>query len=331
MPRNEEYPKAMSDAAFEVLVHATNFEAHGVHSFELRAPDGAALPPFTAGGHIDVHLPNGLTRSYSLVNSQAETHRYVIAVSLDRNSTGGSKYLFEHPLVGQTLKISPPRNNFDLIEDASSVVLIAGGIGITPLHSMILRLEELGKSWALHYGVRDRASAAFRQEFEALEAAHPGRVHFNFDLEDGRMLDVQAVVAAAPADAHLYCCGPGPMLDIYKGATAGRAPETVHLEYFAAPPAPSATSGESFTVELSSTGESYEVGPGESILAVLIENGVHAPSNCRAGMCGECVVEVLEGEPDHNDCVLSERERASNGLMMICVSGSKSKKLVIDL
>jgi vanillate O-demethylase ferredoxin subunit len=321
----------MSDTAFEVLVHATNYEARGVHSFELRAPDGAALPPFTAGGHIDVNLPNGLTRSYSLVNSQAETHRYVIAVSLDRNSTGGSKYMFEHPLVGETLKISPPRNNFALIEEADSVVLIAGGIGITPLHSMILRLEKLGKNWALHYGVRDRASAAFREEFEALETAHPGRVHFNFDAEDGRMLDVEAVAAAAPANAHLYCCGPGPMLDIYKAATASRASETVHWEYFAAPPVPSATSGESFTVELSSTGETYEVGPGESILAVLLDNGVHAPSNCRAGMCGECLVEVLEGEPDHNDCVLSERERASNGLMMICVSGSKSKKLVIDL
>jgi vanillate O-demethylase ferredoxin subunit len=320
----------MNDSVLEVLVCAASFAARGVLSFELRAPDGSDLPAFTAGSHIDLHLPNGLIRSYSLVNSPSERHRYVIAVSLDPNSRGGSRYLFEYQLVGQFIKIGKPRNNFSLVEDADSVVLIAGGIGITPLHSMILRLEALGKRWALYYGARDRASAAFRQELEALEAAHPGRVHFNFDQEQGAMLDVERVVAAAPADAHLYCCGPLPMLNIFKAAAAGRPSDTVHIEYFAAPSV-AAPSKEAFTVVVSSTGQAYEVGVEESILDVLLRNGVNAASSCRSGECGSCLVNVLEGEPHHKDFVLSENERAANRLMAICVSGSKSKKLVIDL
>ncbi|MDX1485476.1 MAG: PDR/VanB family oxidoreductase [Alphaproteobacteria bacterium] len=323
----------MSNDVFDVLVCAARLEAREVLSFELRASDGAGLPPFTAGSHIDLHLPNGLIRNYSLVNSQAETDRYVIAVSLDASSTGGSRYLFDHQIVGQTLKISPPRNNFALVEDAPHVVLIAGGIGITPLHSMILRLEEIGTAWELHYGARDRASAAFREELEALDRARPGRIHFNFDDETGGMLDVRKVVEHAPAEAHLYCCGPLPMLEIFNAAAAGRAPDTVHIEYFTPPEAepPSADAQESFTVEIAGTDQSFEVGPGESILGVLLENGVNAAFSCTEGMCGTCVVQVLEGEPDHKDFILSERERASNQLMTICVSGSKSKKLVIDL
>jgi vanillate O-demethylase ferredoxin subunit len=323
----------MNDAVFDVLVRATTLEARGVLSFDLRGPDGADLPAFTAGSHIDVYLPNGLIRNYSLVNSPAETHRYVISVSRDANTTGGSKYLFEHQLVGQTLKISTPRNNFSLVENAKHVVLIAGGIGITPLHSMILHLEETGGSWELHYGTRDRMSAAFREDFEIIESNHPGRIHFNFDDEQGQMLDVGQVVAAAPEDAHLYCCGPLPMLEAFKAATANHPTETVHIEYFTAPtvPAAQATPRKSFTVVLSSTGQSFEVGPTDSILGVLFENGIRAAYSCTEGMCGSCVVGVLEGEPDHKDFVLSDKEHAANNLMTICVSGSLSEKLVIDL
>ncbi len=320
----------MNDAVFDVLIQSTRSEAKGVLSFDLRAPDGAALPAFTAGAHIDVHLPNGITRCYSLVNSQAERDRYVIAVSRDANSKGGSRFLFESQLTGQVIKAGGPRNNFRLVEDAPHVVLIAGGIGVTPLHSMILRLEELGKSWELHYGARERAAAAFRAEFEALEAKRPGRVHFNFDLEDGRFLDVAAVVAKAAPDAHLYCCGPAPMLELYKSACAGRNPETVHLEYFAAPVV-EASANTGFTLELKDSGQTFEIGPDQSILDVLLDAGIAAPFSCGAGECGSCVVEVLEGEPEHRDCVLSDNERAGGKLMMICVSRARSKKLVINL
>lgn len=321
----------MTDSLLDVVVHAVTPVAEGIRSFDLRRPDGSDLPPFTAGSHIDVHLPNGLVRCYSLVNSQAERHRYVLGVSLDRNSSGGSAYMFENDLTGQALKIGAPRNNFALVEDADLVVLIGGGIGITPLHSMIARLEELGKDWQLHYGVRDRASAAFREEFEALEAAKPGRVHFNFDLEDGHFLDVAKVVKEAPSGAHLYCCGPAPMLELYKTAAEGRAPGTVHLEYFAAPDDAVIGSDESFTVVLKSTGQEFEIPAGESILGVLLDNGVSAPYSCGEGECASCLVEVLEGVPDHRDYVLGEKERAENKLMTICVSGSKTKRLVLNL
>ncbi len=321
----------MSDGVIEVQVHATTEVARGVLSFDLRAPDGRDLPPFTAGSHIDVHMTEGLMRCYSLVNAPSERHRYVIAVSLDANSRGGSRYLFDHPMTGQTLRVGTPRNNFALAENAPHVVLIAGGIGITPLYCMIQRLESLGKSWELHFGARDRASAAFRDELQALEATKPGRVHFNFDLEDGKMLDTAAIVARTAPDAHLYCCGPLPMLEIYKAAAAGRDPDTVHIEYFAAPAVASEPASESFTVVLNSTGETFEVPPGKSILDVLLDGGVHAPFSCGAGECGSCVVEVLEGEPIHRDCVLSDNERAGGKLMMICVSGCASKKLVIEL
>ena len=330
----------MNEAVFDVLVREAHPAADGILSFELRPVDGAELPPFTAGSHIDLYLPNGLVRNYSLINSQAERERYVIAVSLDANSTGGSRYLFENQMVGETIKISAPRNNFTLVEDAPHIVLIAGGIGITPLHSMILRSEEIGASWQLHYGTRDRAATAFREEFEALEAARPGRVHFNFDAEAGHMLDVAGVVAGAPPDAHLYCCGPLPMLEIFNAAAAGRAPGTVHIEYFTPPEAPAEAAAEpgaesqgqdSFTLVIKGSGEAYEIGPGDSILGVLIENGVNAAFSCGEGMCGTCLVEVAEGEPDHKDFILSENERASNRMMTICVSGSKTKKLVINL
>jgi vanillate O-demethylase ferredoxin subunit len=326
----------MNEALFDAVIRDAQPVADGILSFELTAPDGADLPPFTAGSHIDLHLPNGLVRNYSLVNSPAERHRYVIAVSLDANSTGGSRYLFENPVVGETLKISAPRNNFTLVDDAPHVVLIAGGIGITPLHSMILRLEEIGADWQLHYGIRDRAAAAFREEFEALESAGPGRVHFNFDAEAGRMLDVAGAVAAAPPDAHLYCCGPTPMLEIFNNAAAGRAPGTAHIEYFK-PPEVVAEDGavseaqETFTVEIKRTGQIFEIGPSDSILGVLLDNGVNAAFSCGEGMCGSCIVEVEEGEPDHKDFVLGEAERTANRMMTICVSGSKSKKLVINL
>ncbi len=342
-------PENMNQALLEVLVRDARIAAAGVLSFELVAADRNALPPFTAGSHIDLHLPCGLIRNYSLVNSPAERERYVIAVSLDAASTGGSAYLFENQMVGVRLKISAPRNNFTLAEDADHVVLIAGGIGITPLHSMILRLEDLGKSWELHYGARDRAAAAFRENLEALENARPGSVHFNFDAEAGHMLDVGQVVAGAPAGAHLYCCGPSGMLEIFNAATAGRPAENIHIEYFSAPvggaagagtaePGAAETAGpeaatglESFTVEIKDSGQSFEIGPGDSILGVLLEDGVNAAFSCGEGMCGSCLVEVVEGEPDHKDFILSATERASNRMMTICVSGSKTKKLVIRI
>jgi vanillate O-demethylase ferredoxin subunit len=329
----------MNTALIDVRVHATKEEARGIRSFDLRPVGGGELPAFAAGAHIDLHLPNGLVRNYSLVNPQGERHRYVIAVSLDANSKGGSRYLHENDLTGEVLEISAPRNNFPLAEDAAPKILIAGGIGITPLYAMIQRMVETGQVWMLFYGARSRECAAFREEIEALEAAKPGRVRFNFDDEAGSILDVVSIAARAPLEAHLYCCGPAPMLESFNMVTANRMPDMVHVEYFTAPTggAGSGAEGEAgdlpgtFTLEIAGTGRSFEVKQGESILGVLMENGIYAASSCQEGCCGTCIVQVLEGVPHHKDFILSERERAANQLMTICVSGSKTKKLVIDL
>lgn len=316
---------------FEVRVVAVRYEASGVHSFELRAPDGGELPPFTAGAHVALHLENGAVRDYSLTNAQSERHRYVIAVALDP-SGAGSRFMFETPLVGRTLSISPPRNNFALAEEARLTVLLAGGIGITPLRSMIHRLETLGRDWVLHYGARDRESAAFVAELEALEAARPGRVQFNFDSQAGRMMDLAVTVALAPPDAHLYCCGPTPMLEAFKQAAAGRDPATVHLEYFSAPSADADVRPTgAFTVTLARSGLTIAVPEGCSILEAVRAQGVYAESSCEAGVCGTCEVRVLEGKPDHRDYVLTEDERQAGRSMMICVSGSLTEDLVLDI
>lgn len=329
----------MNDSLIDVLVHSVTPAAEGIRRFEFHAADGGDLPAFTAGSHIDLHLPNGLVRNYSLVNSQSERHRYVIAVSRDANSSGGSLYLHENDLQGETLKISAPRNNFPLIEDGKPKIMIAGGIGITPLYCMIQRLEEIGEEWLLYYGARTRAAAAFREELEALEAKRPRRILFNYDDEAGEMLNVMAIAARVPLECHLYCCGPAPMLEAFNIVTANRMPDMVHVEYFSAPTG-GAGSGpdedlgelpEVFTVEVAGTGKSFEVKRGQSILGVLMENGINAASSCQEGCCGTCLVNVLEGVPDHKDFVLSPAAKAANKVMTICVSGSKSEKLVIEL
>lgn len=314
----------------EVRVKAIRHEAQGVHSFELRALPGHELPAFTAGAHIDVHLPNGLVRNYSLCNAPSERHRYVIGVNRDARSRGGSQYLHETLRVGDVLTIGAPRNNFALFEDAAHTVLIAGGIGITPLWSMIQRLEELGRSWQLFYAARSRQSAAFLDELRALGPRVQTSLHFNFDQEsDGRLLDLAAIAAGARPDSHLYCCGPLPMLAAFEQACANLPPERVHVEYFAAKEAPSTTGG--FTVELARSGRVIQVPAGKTILDAVLDAGVDAPYSCMEGVCATCETRVIEGLPEHRDLVLSPEEQAANTTMMICCSGARSPRLVLDL
>jgi ferredoxin-NADP reductase len=322
----------MSDnQLLDVLVASTSYEAERINSFELRPCDTEGLPSFTAGAHIDLYLPNGLTRSYSLVNAPSERHRYVIAVSHDLASKGGSRYLFEHSLVGQVIQISRPRNNFRLDEDSRHTIFIAGGIGITPIYCMIQRLEEIKAGWQLHYGARDRRSCAFFAPLTRLQEQYRGRVHFNFDLEDGRLLDLPQILASPSPDADLYCCGPVPMLEAFKAAATGHPIDKIHLEYFTPALAVPLRGGTAFSVTIASTGKTFEISPGRTILDVLLEAGVKADSACQAGACGTCQVGVLHGIPDHHDFVLTREERAANDRMMICVSRSKSPHLLLDL
>lgn len=312
-----------------VVIRAVTLEGIGILSFELRPVTGEVLPSFTAGSHIDVHLPSGIVRSYSLLNSQEEQHRYVIAVQLDPNSRGGSRAAHELR-VGQQLTISAPRNNFALSETAGHSVLIAGGIGITPLWSMLQRLQFLGRSWDLFYSARTRAHAAFLEALEALQPASRERVYLNFDQEPGgRMLDLASLIAGQPPGTHFYCCGPKGMLDAFKGASSGLHPECVHLEYFAGTQEVAREGG--FCVQLAKCGLELSVAPGQTILQAVLDAGVDVPYSCQDGVCGSCEVRVLSGVPDHRDLILSADEQERNNRMMICCSGSKSATLVLDL
>lgn len=303
-----------------VRLRQLRWEAEGVVSAVLEPLPGAALPPFTAGAHLDLALAPGLTRSYSLCNAPGERDRYEIAVQLAPESRGGSRWVHERWRVGDVLAVSEPRNHFALEEAAPLSVLIAGGIGITPMLAMIARLNALGRGWALHYAVRTRARAAF------LDRLADPRVRVVYDHEGDAPLDLAAIVAAAPRDAHLYCCGPTGMLKAFEAAAAGRH---AHVEYFAAA-APAATAG-GYALELRRSGRTVAVAPGQRMLDALLAAGVMLAYSCAQGLCGACETRVLGGVPDHRDDYLTEEEKAANRTVMPCCSGAKSPVLVLDL
>ncbi|WGS18733.1 MULTISPECIES: PDR/VanB family oxidoreductase [unclassified Bradyrhizobium] len=320
----------MADRLLEVRVKRISYEAENINSYELMSLAGDDLVPFTAGGHIDLHLSNGMIRSYSLVNDQRERHRYVIAVNKESAGRGGSKFVHDTVRVGDVVTISEPRNNFALHEDAEHSILIAGGIGITPLLSMVRRLTDLGRSWQLFYAARTRAAAGFLDALSALPPTLHANVHVDFDDErSGRLFDLPAIVGSAPAHAHLYCCGPVPMLHAFEAATANRPADHVHVEYFKAGQAPAIEGG--FEVRLARSNRSIVVEAGKTILDALLEAGIAANYACTEGVCGTCETRVLEGTPDHRDQFLSKEEQAANKTIMICCSGAKSGALVLDL
>jgi tetrachlorobenzoquinone reductase len=311
----------------QVRIKRISYEAERINSYELTAPAGGELVAFSAGSHIDLHLPNGMIRSYSLINDQSERNRYVIAVHKDAAGRGGSSLIHETLRAGDLITISQPRNNFALQENAAHSVLIAGGIGITPLLSMIRRLVALGRSSELFYAARTRGAAAFLDELNAISP----NVHLNFDQEapSGKMLDVSAIVGNASQDAHLYCCGPVSMLDAFERATADRPAGHVHVEYFKAREKAAADGG--FEVRLARSNRSIMVEPGKTILGALLDAGIAVNYACTEGVCGTCETRVIDGTPDHRDLFLGKDEQAANKTMMICCSGSKSRTLVLDL
>lgn len=319
-------------AKVSAYVQRTLDLAEGIRSWELRPANGNALPSFTAGAHVDLHLPNGLVRSYSLCNDPREADRYVIAVSKAATSRGGSSYMFDSLHAGDQVAVSGPMNTFKLEESSRLSVFVAGGIGITPIYSMILRLRSLGAPWRLHYSARTRGVCAFLEELSAFEREAPGRVFFNFDQEPGcRPTDLQALLAELPLHAHVYCCGPRTMLDAFeRSAGAARLlARNVHVEHFSGREQACTDGG--FTVELAQTGLSAFVSRGNTILTVLQQHGVDVAYSCMEGTCGSCETRVIEGVPVHRDSILSEEERASNRTMMICCSGCSSPRLVLDL
>ncbi|SDV48645.1 PDR/VanB family oxidoreductase [Chitinasiproducens palmae] len=316
----------MSQAALQARVRTMRYEADGIVSVELTPLQAGTFPPFDAGAHIDLHLPSGVTRSYSLLNSTDERDRYVLGILSDVKSRGGSRYVHEQLRVGSVLGISAPRNNFALDESAAHSVLIAGGIGITPILCMYRRLRALGHSVQVLYCGRKRSQAAFLAELDAL-----GGVDTHFDDEAGGPPNLKAYLEKQPRDAHVYCCGPAPMLGAFEDACRELGIEHVHLERFSADTTVARADDAGYIVELAQSGKTVEVPAGKTLLETLLEAGIDAEYSCMEGICGACETRVLEGEPDHRDSVLSTAEKASNKVMMICISGCKSGKLVLDL
>ncbi|MDQ2733512.1 MAG: PDR/VanB family oxidoreductase [Pseudomonadota bacterium] len=303
-------------------------EANGICSFEFHERNGGPLPVFDPGAHIDLYLPTGLVRSYSLCNPSDRTS-YVVAVNKDAKSRGGSTYMHQTLRVGAEMKISVPRNNFQLDQTAAHSVFIAGGIGITPILGMVRALSASGKSWELHYGSRSSQAAAFVDELTGLAERTGAKVRFQFGTRPEDPPRLEEICRSAPETAHLYCCGPLGMLSAFEEATRGYSPERVHTEYFSAPE-PIAKAG-GFAVRLAKSGKVVPVKNGCTILDAILAEGVEVSYSCKEGVCGTCETAVLEGTPDHRDLVLSKSERASNRSMMICCSGSLTAELILDL
>lgn len=322
---------------FHAQLHAIRLLAQGVHEFEFRPTNGETWPAASAGAHIDIVLPNGTVRSYSLTNPPGETHRYVCAVALDSTGRGGSKYMHQSLRIGDHVDISIPRNAFPLNEAAEKSVFVAGGIGITPLWSMIQRLTAIGKPWVLYYSTKSPEIAAYTADIAKLASESGNCVNFNFDGgQKEKMLDLRALSASCAEDTHLYCCGPAPMLKAFESACDGRNPETVHREYFAAPaPAPSspgeADGRSAFRVVLSRSNTILNVDESRSILDAVLDAGVDVPFSCMNGVCRSCETRVIGGMPDHRDLVLTDAERESGATMIICCSRAKSEELILDL
>ncbi|RQO82726.1 PDR/VanB family oxidoreductase [Acidovorax sp. FJL06] len=321
----------------QVRVVAKRTEADGIASFELARVDGAELPPFSAGSHIDVHLPQsvgGLTRQYSLCNAshtlKDDPHRYRIAVLRDAASRGGSVAMHDSVHEGDVITISTPRNHFAL-HPAQRTVLLAGGIGVTPLLCMADRLAGTGADFALHYCTRSVERTAFAREIAASPlAAH---THFHFDAgAPEQKLDLPAVLAAPGADTRLYVCGPAGFIDhvVTTARALGWAQDHIHLEYFGAP-AQDTSGDQGFEVRIASTGKVYPIAPDVSVVEALRGHGIDILTSCEQGVCGTCLTRVLEGEVDHRDMYLTEEEKAANEQFMPCCSRARSKLLVLDL
>lgn len=316
---------ARSQQSIDVRVNMIRYAAKAINLYELAPLGGAPLPDATPGSHVDLHLPNGLIRSYSLISAGARPTVYTVAIKRDGASRGGSAFVHESLRVGTAIKITAPRNNFELDESAAHSTFIAGGIGITPIRAMAERASALRQSWNLFYSCRTRGDAAFLFEFEGR-----ANVKLHFDSEHGGAhMDIAAIVARIPAGGHVYCCGPGAMLHAFEAAAKEMPPDRVHVEYFNATQDKATAGG--YWVELVRTGALFQIPPGQTILQVLEKNGIDVAYSCRAGVCGTCEVAVLSGVPDHRDEVLSEVDKANGRRMMICCSGSLGKVLVLDL
>ena len=324
-----------STATLSVRVARKAQETSDICTFELVSTDGKPLPPFSAGSHVDVALPNGLTRQYSLCNDPKESHRYLIGVLRDPASRGGSQAMHEGVQEGQLLQISTPKNHFPLAHDAKRSLLLAGGIGVTPILCMAERLAITGADFAMHYGTRSRDKTAFYERIGT--SSYAKNVQFHFD--DGaaeQKLDIAAALAAPQnspkSGVHLYVCGPKGFMDaVLNTARQQGWPESqLHYEFFAAEVV-KLDSDAGFEIKLASSGRVIPVLKDQTVVQALSAAGVDVQTSCEQGVCGTCLTRVLEGVPDHKDMYLTPEEQAANDQFLPCCSRAKTPLLVLDL
>jgi vanillate monooxygenase ferredoxin subunit len=315
-----------------VTVTARAAIAEGVLRVDLRAAEGgAALPPFSAGAHVDVFLPAGLTRSYSLCNSPHERGRYELGILLEPAGRGGSRSAHADLHPGRTIEISMPRNHFGLVPAPHSL-LIAGGIGITPLLSMAEQLARSEASFELHHCTRSLARTPYRDRIGSSAYASRAWLHLDDDPAAQRFDAAQTLANATPG-SHLYVCGPQGFMDHVLGAARALdwSDERIHREYFGAAPLTAAASDGSFRVRLARSGRVVEVGAAQTVVQALAVQGIAVPVSCEQGICGTCVLRVLDGVPDHRDLWFSDTEHAANDRFTPCCSRARCAELTIDL
>lgn len=300
--------------------------ADGIHLLEFRDPAGADLPAWGPGSHLAIRVPSGAMRNYSLCNDPHERDRYVVAVKREERGRGGSVSLIDGVNIGDSVAVMPPRNLFELVTSAPSYIFVAGGIGITPVLSMIRYLRATGdKPFHLYYLTRTAAGTAFLPDL----AAFADRVTVHHDEGDpDRAFDLWPVFEE-PSRAYVYCCGPRPLMDAVRDMTGHWPEAAVHFEDFGSDLVRPRADDAPFHVQLGRDGPQLEVSVGTTILETIRAHGRITPSSCESGTCGTCHTRVLAGEPDHRDLVLDDAQKKAS--MMICVSRAKSPVLVLDL
>jgi vanillate monooxygenase ferredoxin subunit len=313
-----------------VKVNAKTAEADSITSFELIAMEGEPLLPFSAGSHIDVEIKPGLIRQYSLCNDPQERSRYLIGVLRERESRGGSIALVEGVSIGDVIKVGEPRNNFALQQTAKRAILLAGGIGVTPILCMAEQLANCGTPFEMHYCTRSKKRAAFHARI--IESRFADSVQFYF-ADEGRRVDLDRILGKPEAGHHLYVCGPNGFIDVVleKARLAGWPANAVHREFFTAAENSARYREKPFVIEISGTGRRLRVDPDKSVAEVLSASGFDISISCAQGICGTCITRVIRGIPDHRDMILTDDEKARNDQFAPCCSRSMSDVLVIDL
>ncbi|MCF5263375.1 2Fe-2S iron-sulfur cluster binding domain-containing protein [Pseudomonas sp. PA-5-4A] len=314
---------------WSVLGRARGRRGGGVAARDRPRRDGAPLPMFDAGAHVDIHIGPGLVRQYSLCSNPADPSLYRLGVLRDPASRGGSVGVHDILLEGHEVQISLPRNLFALAAEARRSVLLGGGIGVTPMIAMAYALHAAGQTFELHYCGRERERSAFLAELASAPFAAQVFTHFD-DEGPEQKLDLAKVLGKGEAGVHMYTCGPAGFMDwVIQGARRqGYSESHIHKEYFQVDVD---SSGGSFEVVAARSGKTVKVAEGQSILAALAQVGIKIEISCEQGVCGTCLCDVLEGEPDHRDVYLTDDEKAGNDQVLVCCSRAKSKKLVLDI